>query len=318
MARRKTQPIPHHSGSPTREPELYVLDRFSAKDIEVWQSRSADLDELLQRFYLDSEADRIRRHNELCDALLSKPAEPLELDGWVRMLTYRWSCEPLSAAGSLCDIGGRFNIGRDVDYSRAGPFPALYLGQDETTAASEYFQHPATPAPDGLSREELALVRPGSYSTVRVRGRIGKVFDARDAKALAPICAVLRKIKEPPLTSRLAKRLKMPPIKMVKNPQDLLRIFARNWREWPQVYGVPGTTQLFGELLRASGYEALLYQSTKNPAGTCLAVYPCNLTGDSYIELVDAAPDGTCSRLDRDNAETMAGWAVTGVRPGRR
>ena len=46
---------------------------------------------------------------------------------------------PLSPAGSLKGIGGRFNIGNDLDRARNQAFGSLYLAENVETAFSEYF-----------------------------------------------------------------------------------------------------------------------------------------------------------------------------------
>ena len=57
-------------------------------------------------------------------------------------------------------------------------------------------------------------------------------------------------------------------------------------------FGIPSNPQIFGNLLRNSGFEGVLYPSLKGNEN-CLAVFPENLTGsDSFVELAGAAPPG--------------------------
>jgi hypothetical protein len=69
---------------------------------------------------------------------------------------YRWTLHPLSAAGSLTSIGGRFNAGAEIDSRTFDPWPSLYLASDHATAYREKFQIEAGQTVDGLSPEELA------------------------------------------------------------------------------------------------------------------------------------------------------------------
>ena len=46
----------------------------------------------------------------------------------VRILTYQYCLEPLSCAGSLWDIGGRFNAGAELDDGTLKPWPARAAG----------------------------------------------------------------------------------------------------------------------------------------------------------------------------------------------
>lgn len=66
---------------------------------------------------------------------------------------------------------------------------------------------------------------------------------------------------------------------------------SHNWRMLPVQYGLPAPSQVLAEMVRAAGFEAILYSSTK--AGElCLAIFPDKLVDGSYVELMDAAPEG--------------------------
>lgn len=73
-------------------------------------------------------------------------------------------------------------------------------------------------------------------------------------------------------------------------------------------FGMPSPSQIFAELVRAAGFEGVLYESTKGP-GRCLAIFPEALTDDSYVELADAVPEPIKhTRLDSTTAEALCGW----------
>lgn len=101
-----------------------LLDQFTARDLEVWETRSIDLQSYHDRVYYDLERQRAARYEELCVALREVPATEVSVDGWVRVTDWRWGLTPLSAAGSLKGIGGRFNVGGDLDRARGQAVPA--------------------------------------------------------------------------------------------------------------------------------------------------------------------------------------------------
>jgi hypothetical protein len=60
-------------------------------------------------------------------------------------------------------------------------------------------------------------------------------------------------------------------------------------------------------LIRAAGFEAILYRSTKG-SKRCLAVFPDALTSGSFVELADPAPSAVRhTRLDVESADELSG-----------
>ena len=171
------------------------LDRFTEESLERWSELSADLDELQDILYFNLEPERRRLRPELLRALQTVPPEPRTLESWVRIVDYRWSLHPLSAAGSLTSIGGRFNAGTEIDGCTFAPWPSLYLASDHATAYREKFQIEAGQTVDGLSPEELALGPGQSHTTVVLRGCLSRVFDL-SPETLGPVAQVLSKIKK--------------------------------------------------------------------------------------------------------------------------
>jgi hypothetical protein len=86
-------------------PKSALLDRFSVRDLEAWETRSIDLQSYHDRVYYDLERQRAARYDELCAALREVPASEVSVDGWVRVTDWRWGLIPLSAGGSLKGIG---------------------------------------------------------------------------------------------------------------------------------------------------------------------------------------------------------------------
>lgn len=298
-------------------PGLLELDRFSEADLERWNSLSKDLDELSDILYSGVEPQRRRHHAELMDALRSVPSVPMDFSGWVRLVLWRYTNDPLSAAGSLTNYGGRFNIGADVDNAIHARWPALYIAENQETAYREKFGLNKGDRIDGLSGDELALTTDGSHTAVRLDGHLDLVFDLAQPGVLEPLCAVLRKMTVPAEARQLHKRLKLPGPSdmMIRSASRLLKeALVVNWRAQPAQFGLPAVSQILASLIVDAGYEAVLYPSTKG-GGKCVAVFPHRLSSDAtFVSVSDVAPESVKhTRLDMSTADDLCGW---GVLPG--
>ena len=60
-----------------------LLDAFTERDLEVWETRSIDLQSYHDRVYYDLERQRAARYEELCAALRAAPAREVLVDRWV-------------------------------------------------------------------------------------------------------------------------------------------------------------------------------------------------------------------------------------------
>jgi len=291
------------------------LDRFTEESLERWSELSADLDELQDILYFNLEPERRRLRPELLKALQTVLPEPRTLESWVRIVDYRWSLHPLSAAGSLTSIGGRFNAGTEIDGCTFAPWPSLYLASDHATAYREKFQIEAGQTVDGLSPEELALGPGQSHTTVVLRGCLSRVFDL-SPETLGPVAQVLSKIKMPEKAERIKKKLKFKPddLRMLKTGKQLHDAVAvHNWRVLPVQFGLPSSSQILSELVRAAGFEAISYRSSKS-GGVCLAVFVDRLAAGSFIEVASDVPPGVTARLDETSAVELAGWGQLGIK----
>ncbi|MGH8116597.1 MAG: RES family NAD+ phosphorylase [Rhodanobacteraceae bacterium] len=292
-------------------PSVLELDRFSEANIVQWNDLSKDLDELNAVLYVGLEPQRQRHRDELLEALQVEPPSGVEIPDWVRIVPLRYTNDPLSAIGSLRGIGGRFNVGSDVDCSVRAPWPALYLASDQETAYREKFGLPLGGRKGGLSAEELALQHDGSHSVIRLAGHLSAVFDLTRPGVLEPICNVLRKMRLPAEAERLRRRLKIPrtQARLIRTAAELMRAtMDPNWRGAPSQFGNPSVSQILGGLILDAGYEAICYQSTKG-AGRCVAVFPHCLVDTSFVEIADTAPPDTHHiRLDPNSAWPLCGW----------
>jgi len=290
---------------------ILELDRFSEASLRQWKTLFEDLDELERTLYFALEPERRRLRPELIDVLNNAQGEPLILETWVRVLSYRYSLNPLSSAGSLKAYGGRFNAGGDLEPGTLDPWPALYMAEDFETAFREKFQMRSDAQTEGLRPHELALGPQGSHVTVAVKGRLTRVFDMTSIAALEPLARVLQRVKMPARARQLRKKLQIPThaLTMVQTGKQLHNaVLKHNWRVLPVQFDLPAQSQIVAELIRAAGFEAVLYQSTMGP-GKCLAVFPDRLLETSFIELSDHPPHvETITRLDDSTADELAGW----------
>jgi hypothetical protein len=310
--------IPHVRGCGEKEEETphfkavsaskgALLDAFTAHDLEVWDQRSREMQAYFDRVYYDLERQRAARYEGLCEALRAVPAIEVAMDRWIRVTDWRWNLMSLSPAGSLKGIGGRFNIGGDLDRARGQAFPCLYLAEDVQTAYQEYFGAPLTSRSGKLSLQELALRRESSFTTFSLRGRIEHVFDLRPRTNLTRFPKIISQFDVTPDTKKFAHRVKLPQRPLIKTPHELwkrLLTLPSEWRREPQVFGIPAASQIFGRFVQDAGFEAILYPSQQGGNG-CLAVFPQNFRGsDSRIEVVGEVPPGAaCTVLDKDNPD---------------
>ncbi len=261
--------------------------------------------------YFGVQPEQRRLRSELLAALgLTQPL-PFPFLRWTRVVSYQYSIEPPSAAGSLHAYGGRFNPGVDLDLGTLNPWPALYVGEDTETALREKFQMAMNDKSGGLTAEELALTGSTSYASLAMNGDLQRVFDMTTPANLKAVAKVLGRIRMPSDARAIKKRLRIKhnDLRMITTSQQLYdAVLTKNWRMRPVQFGLPAPSHTLAELIRAAGFEAVLYRSTKGQ-GRCLAVFPDQLTSKSFVELADAAPAAVkWPRLDIDTADDLAGW----------
>lgn len=185
------------------------------------------------------------------------------------------------------------------------------MAEDFETAYREKFQLASTDLTDGLKPDELALEHAVGLTTIFLNGRIENVFDMTSFVTLNSVGRIFRDVKIPKEASQLAKKLKISDSNkiMIQNGQQLhSAIVKNNWRVWPMQFGIPAPSQTMAELIKAAGYEGILYPSSKGP-GRCLAVFPENLSDLSHIDLIGSTPSAaTITRLDSNTSTSLEGW----------
>jgi hypothetical protein len=253
--------------------------------------------------YFDLERQRAASHEELCDALRSAGGVDIRVDGWARVCDYRWSLTPLSPAGSLKGIGGRFNIGSDLDRARGQQFPALYIAEDVDTAYLEFFGG-APDSPTGpLKIQEFALRRRTSFTTFALRGRVENVLDLRTSSSLKEFAKIIAAFKLSPDTHRLARSIGVPVRKLMRTAGEIhtrILLAPKAWRSEPQLFGIPAANQIFSRYIRGAGFEGVIYPSQQG-GNACMAVYRENLAGTRIEVTGGTPPEATHLVMDKDS-----------------
>ncbi len=250
---------------------------------------------------------------EMLAALQAQQGRSLVLENWVRLVTYTYSRQPLSAAGSLLTYGGRFNAGAGLDVGTLQPWPCLYIAENFETAVREKYQLASDASHQGLRPDELALQPNSSHVTLQVRCCLSKVFDMTSESCFVGLSKVLAKVGLPERARALQKRLQIPghQVFMLRTAKQFFDTAVHhNWRVQPVQFGLPAQSQVLADLIRRAGFEAILYPSSKG-SGLCVAVFPEHLREGSFIELQDQPPyPDTLPALNATTAEALAGWEI--------
>lgn len=199
--------------------------------------------------------------------------------------------------GSLKEPGGRFNI-PDLHPGHFRPFPALYIAENKRTALSEVLGQSGAGSAD-LSAFDLALSKAESVSCVSVSGRVESIIDLHEMASLAPFITLIRAFDLPKSVERTAEKMGITCPSLLRSIAELKKtLLEPDWRRMPMQFDVPANCQLFGDLISLAGIEAIRYPS-KLTGSDCLAVYPQNFSGDSFIALDGPLPsEDVVSRLD--------------------
>jgi RES domain len=282
-----------------------VLDSFTQQQLRAWEARGDTFQWLSDRIYFELERQRVAQYEDLCASLRAAPSIPLSLTNWARVTDWRWNLSPLSPAGSLSGIGGRFNIGIDLDRAKNQAFAALYVAENVETAFSEYFGGPRTDIKSGLTLSELALRRATSFTTFLLTGQLEHVLDLRAYKSLEAFAGIIKRFDISPQTKAAVRRAGLSPRPIMRSAKQLwtqLLVAPSSWRLEPQAYGIPAPCQIFGRFAHDAGLEGILFPSQLG-SGSCLAVFPENFRASgAHIEVLGAIPDGaTHTILDKDH-----------------
>ena len=248
--------------------------------------------------YIDLAKQRLNYWEDIKRSLLSEAIDDFIFRKWFRAVKWRYSNHPLCTLGSLKDPGGRFNIG---DINPLIPqFSGLYLAQDKETAESELF---SCKKEHNLSPYELSLTKTNSVSVVSVQGTLDTVFDIRGHKKLTSIIKIIKKFKFSKAVKNQSKKTGIKYSTIIQTRKQLhTSISDIGWRRHPVLFDLPSNSQIFGQMVRASGISGILYKSYHTQK-ECLAIFPSNLqNSSSYIELMDEPPNNKIpKKIDKTN-----------------
>lgn len=279
-------------------PSLVELERFSSLSLKRWLEAAARLNRLQASLYFDLEPARRAHGARLLSAIRFAARRRFEFEDWCRIVDYRYSLAPLSVAGSL-KVGGRFNIGGDLEPASFTPFPALYVAENFEAALHEKFGR--APAASILTAAELALRRPTSFTQVRLHGMVDGVLDLNDAESLRGFVDVLATFTMPRRVRELARTLGLRVPGLIRSVSMLRRqLLDPNWRMVPIQYELPSNSQVFARIAVAAGLHGILYPSSRVAGAQCLALFPQNWSGSaSHVAISDPTPAGVgLTRID--------------------
>ncbi len=190
--------------------------------------------------------------------------------------------------GSLLnDPGGRFNIG-DINEIKFPKFPALYVAEDWATAYREKNQiDPDERQDGGLTSDELCMTNRSSTVDLLLAGDL-EIVDLTQDDVLFDFYQVIKDIKLPSSLAKEAQKLNIPVPYHVKSFDDLKKsILQCEWRTLPAQVDIPSNSQIFGQLVHASGVEGIVYPSKMSSVKKCLAIFPrnfCNSTSKVRVQ----------------------------------
>ena len=139
-----------------------------------------------------------------------------------------------------------------------------------------------------------------------VSGKLESVLDIRERSNLTPFVNLVKGFRLPKSLVQQARRVREQ-LRLVQTAKELGdALEGRAWRNWPMVYDVPATCQVFGGLVKDAGIEGIQYNSAITES-ECLAIFPQNfLNSSSFLQLDDPAPaEKVQSRIDSSNFQNV-------------
>lgn len=253
------------------------------------RTKHAKMEKLLYDEFHDLEYQRLAKMELLKQAITKKCRAKFKFSNWTRCVSFKYSNNPLSSRGSVKSIGGRFNVGEDINEMHFTPFNALYFAEDQATAMIEKFAVPTGETTDkGLL---FCLGKNENFTVTNLSGELHNVLDIDKAGALTEFVSQIKTVQ---YSNEIQKRRKqeglsgVETLQTVKSLKDSL--YDIDWRYNPMVNDLPANCQIFGQIAFYAGVEGILYTSTKTNK-KCLAVFPKNLSEKSYIELSGPIPE---------------------------
>ena len=232
--------------------------------------------------------EREKHLHELTDSLFQARIENQTYLKYSRIVSARYSKNPLSTEGSIiCPPGRRFNFSKISSAIKS--FHCLYVANNHTTAFSEKYLGNEEIAQGSLKPEELKFQKPGSYLHCRVNISLDNVLDLRDESSLDEFVKIISQISLPEDLTERAKKLGIGALKTVQDTSTLLRsILEENYSQWGTWISHPSNSQWIGHYARLAGINGIVYPSRKESLGHNIAIFPDTFAAsDCRIELAD-------------------------------
>lgn len=285
-----------------RHPKTRTVEEISLGQLLSHRKYARWAKEYHVRHYYALEAQRKLHADKIDRALRSAKTVDVDIDNWSRVIPYRFTLSPLSAAGSIKLVGGRFNIGEDVSPDIPA-FHALYIADNHETAMCEKYPPPNSPEA-GLDQFDLSLANKDSITIINLSGHLHNLFDVNDSSCTEPLLKVIRKFRSPTNLDVLAKQARIEPWTIITTHDQMeYHCLEYNWRALPTILDIPSPSQILATLVRRAGLAGIKYNSTKSD-GVNIAIFPENLSDTSFIEVSGGCPqEATICRLDSSTAE---------------
>lgn len=267
----------------------YVLEELSFTELKERKQGMQNLIQYHWAYYSELAGQREVIRDELQSVLQEKSIDNFEFSEWQRAVKWKYSLHPLSSVGSITYIGQRFNYGNDINGNIA-PFHGLYLAIDKDTALQETLGQSSDKV-GSLTSRELALSSSQSETLISVSGKLDKVFDLRNARALTKFVNLIKNFKISSSLKKQAKLLGLDAPNIVVKPKQLLdSLLEKDWRRHANLYDIPSNSQIFGHIIYEAKIGGIIYKS-KLTGKDCLVIFPDNFQNtESFIQLDDDAP----------------------------
>lgn len=284
----------------SRQTSSHLLEIGTLDNIRAAKQQAAELIKYHWNLYSELARQRNLIQDEITQAII-QPCISYEFKNWQRAVKYKYGLHPLSTAGSLNFIGGRFNTGTEVN-NEVPFFSGLYLAENKDTALQEHLGQEPTPKNSKLTPREIALTNPSSETIVSVSGKLDKVFDLSHTGNLTPFIKLIKKFTLSKELMAQARKLNVKNGIITTAAKLLQTLLASDWRMQPVIYEVPANSQIFGYLVYSAGIEGIIYPS-KFTGKRCLVIFPKNfIDTDSFITLDDDVPHSKVpTKVDASN-----------------
>ena len=135
-----------------------------------------------------------------------------------------------------------------------------------------------------------------------VSGKLNLVFDLRNDNPLERMIKILRTFKFSSSFKRKNQKVGKTSIIIQTKRKLFESIMEPHWRYKPMQLDILSNSQIFGQIVQASGVSGILYYS-KYTKKECLAIFPTNFRhSSSFIELIDEPPNKKVPRrIDSSN-----------------